>query len=94
MLMLTIEIDRKDAIIQELQATLSNCEQHEIINQLSQQCQKYEADIALLDQTVATLRDTIVEMDSFKKKDTLTTVNQINEELEDKVRVLETSLRK
>jgi hypothetical protein len=45
-------------------------------------------DIATLNETVTTLRDTISEIDSFKSKDTFTSIYQINEELETKVRAL------
>jgi hypothetical protein len=69
LLMLSIELERKDCIIRELLITASNDESHQIVNQLSDKCHHYEREIQTLTQTIAMLKDNIRDIEAIQSRE-------------------------
>ena len=91
-LMLSIEIDRKDTIIRELLEQASGEDSRRIIEELTLRCNKYEVEKNNLHEQIHILNDNISSIE-IKNKELLTSVS-FSEELESKIMKLENKLRR
>lgn len=82
-LMLSIEIDRKDTIIRELLEQASGEDSRRIIEELTLRCNKYEVEKNNLHEQIHILNDNISSIE-IKNKELLTSVS-FSEELESKI---------
>lgn len=94
LLLISIELDRKDHIIRELLAA-ANSQDSSAIEEIGRRCQHYEMEVKTLNETVAMLKENIAAMEATKNKEfVFNSITQFNEELENKVYSLESKLRK
>jgi hypothetical protein len=95
LLMLSIEIDRKDTIIRELLMASSNNHYEIQLEEMQMQCQRYQVEIKSLTETVQMLKENLTLMESAKSKEVIHSLsNHFNDELEGKVSLLEGRLRR
>jgi hypothetical protein len=78
-LMLSIEIDRKDSIVRELLELVSNDESRRVIDELNIKCSKYEIEVKSLRETITMLKENISSIESANNNNKMfTSMSQFN----------------
>ena len=97
LLMLSIEIDRKDNIIRQLLELVAGDDSRRVIEEWSHKCGKYEVQVKTLAETINMLKENISILETKRTNDTYnnyTHLTHINQDLEQKVKHLENVLKR